>query len=202
MLPMSACAPSPSDWLLRWQHLLAPASRILDIACGSGRHVRHLAALGHQLTGIDRDSAALASLAAACPQAELLEADLEQPQAPWPVAGRQFDAVIVTNYLWRPLWAQILASVQPGGLLLYETFSHGQADYGRPSRPEFLLRPGELLQQCALQAGWQVIAYENGLLPVPGRSQPKVVQRIAARKPHASAAQLPAVWLRPRDNKP
>ena len=173
-------APSPpSPWLLRWAHLLTPESRVLDVACGSGRHVRWLAALGHRLTGIDRDEAALAALrdapelAAAPGHAELIRADIEA--GAWPCAGREFDAVVVTNYLWRPLWPQLLSALAPGGLLLYETFAAGNESVGRPARPEFLLQPGELLQRCA---ALQVVAYEDGFLAQPDR----FVQRIVARR--------------------
>lgn len=169
---------SPSEWLLRWQHLLAPQSQILDIACGSGRHATWLASLGHRVTGIDRDTQALAQLAA-CVTA--VHADIEGQ--PWPLAQQQFDAVIVTNYLWRPLWPQIVGSVRDGGMLIYETFGQGNAAYGKPSRPDFLLMPGELLEVCA---GWQVVAYENGMRSGPDR----VVQRIVAIKPLPAATPL------------
>lgn len=170
---------APSAWIERWRHLLPTGCSVLDLACGSGRHLRWLAANGHAMTGVDRDAAALAGLQGL---GELLCADIED--GPWPLAERQFGAVVVTNYLWRPLWPQILDSVQPGGVLLYETFSHGNAAFGKPSRPDFLLAPGELLQVCA---GWQVVAYECGQLRQPDR----VVQRIAAIRP-ADADAAPA----------
>lgn len=169
---------APSEWITRWQHLLPTHSRVLDVACGSGRHVAYLAGLGHQVTGLDRDAAALAQLPAS---ATAVVADIEK--ADWPLPGQQFDAVVITHYLWRPLWAQILGSVQPGGVLLYETFGQGNEAYGKPSRPDFLLAPGELLQVCA---GWSIVAYEHGLLHQPER----VVQRIAAIKPGDSAATI------------
>ena len=169
---------SPSEWLLRWQHLIPPSSQVLDIACGSGRHSAWLAQQGHQVTGIDRDTQALARLPASV---HAVQADIENQ--PWPLSGLQFDAVIVTNYLWRALWPHVLGSVRQGGVLLYETFAHGNGAYGKPSRPDFLLQPGELLQVCA---GWHLVAYEHGL-----RSQPeRVVQRIAAIKPPAANTAL------------
>lgn len=146
-------------------------ARVLDIACGSGRHVRALHALGHSVTGVDRNAEALAPLQAL---GDMHCADIED--GPWPLAGRQFDAVVVTHYLWRPLLPTVLASVAPGGLLLYETFAHGNAQFGGPARPDFLLNEGELLTTCA---GWHVVAYEHGLRPEPQR----VIQRIAAIKP-------------------
>lgn len=170
---------APSPWIARWQHLLPPGGRVLDVACGHGRHLRWLANQGYAMTGVDRDAAALLGLHHV---AEIVCADIEN--GPWPFTGRSFDAVIVTNYLWRPLLPQLLTSVAPGGVLLYETFAQGNALYGKPSRPDFLLQPGELLQCCA---NWQVVAYENGYLPQPDR----VLQRIAAIRP-ASAMGMPA----------
>jgi len=129
-----------SDWLLRWAHLLPPGARVLDVACGHGRHVHWLAASGHHVTAIDRDAALLAPLRAL---ATTVTADLEAD--PWPLPGRHFDLVLVTNYLWRPLLPALRGAVAPGGLLIYETFAKAHAALGRPRRPEFLLDPGELL---------------------------------------------------------
>ena len=131
---------APSPWLQRWAHLLPPHATVLDVACGAGRHVRWLAAAGHRVTAIDRETDLLAPLQGI---AETLAADLEG--APWPLPGRLFDLVLVTHYLWRPLVPALRAAVAPGGLLVVETFGLGQAALGRPRRPEFLLRPGELL---------------------------------------------------------
>ncbi|MEN9893412.1 MAG: hypothetical protein RLY78_3707 [Pseudomonadota bacterium] len=171
LAPEAAHVAAPSPWLLRWAHLLPAGSAVLDLACGSGRHVRWLAARGHRVTGVDRDAAALAPLADV---AHVRCVDLEH--GPWPLHGERFDAVLVTNYLWRPRWDALTDCVAPGGWLIYETFGQGQAAIGRPSRPEFLLQPGELLQRCA---GWQIIAYEDGLETAPERC----VQRIIARRP-------------------
>lgn len=167
---MSSSPPSP--WITRFAPLIAERGRVLDVACGSGRHARYVHSLGLQVTGVDRDALSIADLRADLP-GQWIVADIEN--GPWPLPGQQFDAVIVTHYLWRPLWPQILASVAPGGLLLYETFADGNAAFGKPSRPDFLLRRGELLQVCS---GWQVIAYEHVHLTQPER----MVQRIAARK--------------------
>ena len=169
----------PSDWVQRWSHLVAPGGTVLDVACGSGRHLRWFAERGHTVTGVDRDATALASAEA---HGNVIAADIEN--GPWPLAGQTFDAVVVTNYLWRPLWPQLLASVKPGGVLLYETFAHGQASVGRPSRPEFLLQPGELLRVCA---DWHTVAYEHGVLSEPTR----FVQRIVAMpRPDSDAQSL------------
>ncbi len=173
---------APSPWIQRWSPLIAPGSEVLDLACGAGRHMRHLAGLGHRPLGVDRSEEALASASA---WGTPLQADIENEA--WPLAGRQFGAVVVTNYLWRPLWPQILAAVQAGGVLLYETFAQGHETVGRPSRADFLLRPGELLQVAA-QGGLRVVAYEDGFLRAPER----FVQRLAAVR--EVPAQAPARW--------
>jgi SAM-dependent methyltransferase len=171
---------APSPWIARWTHLLPPGCSVLDVACGSGRHLQWFAERGHSVVGVDQDIAAARANVAA---AELLQADIENN--PWPLldAGRprQFGAVVVTNYLWRPLWPLLLQSLAPGGLLLYETFAAGNQTVGRPARPDFLLQPGELLQVCA---GLQVVAYEHGFVDSP----PRFVQRVAAFAPALPAA--------------
>jgi SAM-dependent methyltransferase len=169
---------NPSPWVTRWSHLIAPAGRVLDVACGGGRHARWLHAQGFAVTGVDRDAAAIAALQSI---GRVIVADIEK--APWPLHGETFDAVIVTNYLWRPLLSTIVASVAPGGLLIYETFAAGNEAFGKPSNPDFLLLPGELLWACSTL---QIVAYEDGLLADP----PRRVQRIAARRQAADAAPL------------
>lgn len=171
---------SPSPWVWRWTPLVPAGAPVLDVACGHGRHMRWFAQRGHPVTGIDRDPAAIA---AAGTLGEAIEADIEN--GPWPVPGRRFAAVVVTNYLWRPLLPTLLASVAEGGVLIYETFAEGNESVGRPSRPDFLLKTGELLALCA-GPEWHVVAYEDGFLNTPER----FVQRIAAvrRAPSAGAA--------------
>jgi SAM-dependent methyltransferase len=159
---------APSEWVVRWSHLAPQRSIALDVACGAGRHLRWLHHNGHPVVGVDHSPQALASSEGL---GELHCADIEN--GPWPLAGRQFGLVVVTNYLWRPLLPTIAASVALGGALVYETFAHGNETVGRPSRPDFLLQPGELLQAFA---GMRVVAYEDGFLPEPAR----FVQRIAA----------------------
>ncbi|MDE2147881.1 MAG: class I SAM-dependent methyltransferase [Burkholderiales bacterium] len=168
--PPAAAAPSPlpSPWVQRFAAQLPPGARVLDVACGSGRHLRWLAGQGYAVTGVDRDATALAPLATL---AETLVADLEGE--PWPLPGRRFDGIVVTNYLWRPLWPALRAALADGGMLICETFAAGHERIGRPSRPEFLLQRGELLRLCD---GLRVLAYEDGFEPAP----PRVVQRIAA----------------------
>jgi SAM-dependent methyltransferase len=158
----------PSDWIVRWSSLVPSGATVLDVACGSGRHLRWFAQRGCRVTGVDRDGAALQSLAGL---GELIDADIEG--GAWPLPGQRFDAVVVTNYLWRALMPTIVASVAEGGVLLYETFSAANATVGKPSNPDFLLQPGELLQHVQ---GLQVVAYEDGFLDAPAR----FVQRVAA----------------------
>ncbi|GAB3625520.1 SAM-dependent methyltransferase [Pandoraea terrae] len=164
-----------SPWLERWAHLLPANARSLDLACGHGRHTRWLLAHGATVTAIDRDAAALASLPAAVRR---IEADIEN--GPWPLPDdSRFDAVIVTNYLHRPLLLRIAKSVAPGGILLYETFAQGNERFGKPSNPAFLLAPGELLT-LADAAGLRVVAYEDGVAALPREA---CVQRLCAVRP-------------------
>ena len=167
--------PAPSAWLKRFAPLLKSSSRILDIACGSGRHCRLFLGLGHQVTALDRDVSRLTPH----PSLEIVEADLESG-APLPTAGQHFDAVVVTNYLHRPLFPALVASVAPSGLLIYETFAVGNEQFGRPSNPDFLLKPGELLE--AVRGELRVLAYEDLIVDDP---RPAAVQRIAARREEA-----------------
>ncbi len=160
----------PSAWVTRWAALLPAGASVLDVACGSGRHVRWMAERGLAVTALDRDAEALAALRG-IGGVEVVVADIENQ--PWPLQGRRFDAVVVTNYLWRPLWPHLIASLAPNGMLIYETFNIDNAAIGKPSNPAFLLRHGELLE---LSAGLHVLAYEDGFLPAPDRQ----VQRIAA----------------------
>ena len=161
---------APSPWVRQWTHLIAPGGSVLDVACGHGRHMQWLQAQGLKVVGVDRQAEAIAQVAT---WGEAILADIEN--GPWPLPGRQFDALVVTNYLWRPLWPRLLESLAPGGVLIYETFAMGQETIGKPSRPEFLLRPGELLTLCQ---SLRVVAFEDGYQPKP----PKFVQRIVARR--------------------
>ncbi len=160
---------TPSPWIERWSHLIPPCSEVLDLACGHGRHMHFLQQQGHRVLGVDRDVQALHT---ASTYGQVLQADVENAAWPLPLTQR-FDAVVVTNYLWRPLWPSLIRCLKPGGVLLYETFSEGNETVGRPARPEFLLRRGELLQLCA---DLHVVAFEQGFATTPER----YIQRIAA----------------------
>ena len=162
----------PSPWIAQWAGLVAADVAVLDVAAGGGRHTRFFAEFGHKVTAVDRDVSALTAQA----NVEIVQADLEDG-SPWPLPGRSFGAVVVTNYLHRPLFPALLEALAPGGVLLYETFMEGNERFGRPSNPEFLLKDGELLE--LVRGRFSVVAYEARMI-----SEPKMamVQRIAARK--------------------
>jgi SAM-dependent methyltransferase len=168
---------APSAWVQRWSPLVRPGGTVLDVACGHGRHMRWFAQRGHPVTGVDRSPEAMAAVASL---GTAIVADIEN--GPWPLLQdgqlHTFDAVVVTNYLWRALFPTLLASLAPGGVLIYETFAAGNETVGKPSRPDFLLQPGELLRVCS---GLRVVAYEDGYQATPER----FVQRIVAV--HATA---------------
>ena len=197
MTRLAHAALQPSAWVRRFTHLIAPGGTVLDVACGSGRHLHWLVAQGLEVTGIDRDAQTLEPLRE---RAEIVVADLEADA--WPLPGRHFDAVLVTNYLWRPLWPTLLAALDQGGVFIHETFAHGQQFIGRPSRADFLLQPGELLRACA---GLQVVAYEDGFEgpenaadpgpalpgPVEVEGHGRYVQRIVAIRQAAANGEPP-----------
>ncbi len=160
-----------SAWVQRWTHLVRPGGTVLDVACGQGRHAWWFYKQKHPLALVDRGQAAIDSIAIPADACEKVVADIEA--GPWPFTGRQFDAVVVTNYLWRPLMPTLLDSLAPGGVLIYETFAQGNETVGKPSRPDFLLRPGELLEVCS---GLRIVAFEDGYQDAPQR----FIQRIAA----------------------
>lgn len=150
---------TPSPWVVRFAPLVTSGGEVLDLACGGGRHGRLFLEYGHPVTFLDRDLSGVSDLVGAAP-AELLQADIET--GPWPFSdGRQFAAIVVTNYLWRPLKPKIAAAVAPGGVLIYETFMAGNERFGKPSNPDFLLQPDELLDWCR-EAKLSVRAFEQG----------------------------------------
>ncbi len=171
-MPKSQPTP-PSPWIVRFAPLIARGGPVLDLACGGGRHVRYLCGRGHAVVAVDVDLAGVADLAGQ-DGVELVAADLERSE-PWPLTGRRFAGVVVANYLWRPLFPDILGAVDDGGVLIYETFAAGNEAYGKPARPEYLLRPGELLS--VVGAPFRIVAYEHGYVDRP---RPAVVQRLCA----------------------
>jgi SAM-dependent methyltransferase len=164
----------PSDWILRWVGHIPAGGHVLDVACGSGRHAVMLARLGYPVDAVDRDLS-LSEGARAQPGIRWVEYDLEQ--APWPFAASSYAGILVTNYLHRPLFPHLIASLARGGLLLYETFALGQEKFARPRNPAHLLMPGELLEMA--RGRLRVMAYEDVLKTQP----PKRVQRLCAVRP-------------------
>lgn len=163
-----------SPWVLRHTGRLAPGSAILDVACGAGRHTRYLAARGHHVTATDIDLSGVIDLADD-DRVELFEHDLEH--SPWPFASRRFGGIVVTNYLFRPLFPHLLSGLAPGGVLIVDTFAAGHERLGRPRNPAFLLRAGELLD--AFAADLRIIAYDHGRIDGPN---PAVRQRLCAER--------------------
>jgi SAM-dependent methyltransferase len=182
MVKQNQDLPAPSAWVARFAPLIVPDGAVLDLAAGGGRHTRLLRNLGHPVLAVDRDLSGLTSCAANDPGLELLVADLEDGTC-WPLGTRVFAGVVVTNYLYRPILNAIVASLGDRGALIYETFAIGNEAFGRPHNPDFLLRPGELLE-LAGRHDLQVIAYENGIEDANGA--PRVVQRICAVRDQGS----------------
>ena len=178
----------PSPWVVRFLEGVKPGGSVLDIACGTGRHLRHALEQGYTVTGIDRDLSSLDDLAERT-DVGLIEADLETGRA-FPLKGMKYDGVIVTNYLWRPILADIIGCVESDGVLIYETYALGHERHGRPSSPDFLLKNNELLE--AVLPDLVVVAYEHG---VRTGSRPKIIQRIAAVGPSHGGANKGPVAL-------
>ena len=168
----------PSPWIARFASLVPRGARVLDLAAGSGRHARLFASRGARVLAVDRDAHALQCLPGA-PGIETLALDLET--GAWPLTGETFDAIVVANYLHRPLFPHLRAALAPAGVLLYETFAMGNEAFGRPANPDFLLCRDELLSLAALAPAMTVIAFEQGV--VQGEAGRAVVQRLAAVGP-------------------
>jgi len=165
----------PSPWVVRHAGQLPKTGEILDLACGSGRHARYLAGLGYPVAAVDRDAEAISGLQGV---AGIRAVPLDLEGDDWPLAGRQFAGIVVTNYLWRPRLADVLALLAPGGVLIYETFMLGNEAYGKPSNPDFLLRPGEL-REIAKAAGLREINFAEGYVDRP---KPAMRQAICAAR--------------------
>lgn len=163
----------PSPWVVRHAQSIPARGKVLDLACGSGRHARFLAGLGYPVLAVDRDAEALAGLSA-IEGITTRQLDLEGEE--WPLAGQVFDGIVVTNYLWRPRLPDVLALLAPGGALIYETFMVGNAAYGKPSNPAFLLLAGEL-RQLAAAAGLREVDYAEGYVASP---KPAMRQAVCA----------------------
>lgn len=166
-------AAEPSAWVARWARHI-PSGRVLDVACGNGRHAAYLASLGHHVEAVDIDLSNVADEVRHLPNVALRQADLEN--APWPYGAAEFAGVVVTRYLHRPLFPVLLESLVTGGVLIYETFAAGNERFGRPRNPDFLLQPGELLER--VRGRLRVVAYEEGV-----EEGLAVVQRICAVDP-------------------
>ena len=168
----SACESGPSAWVQSHAGLVKPGGQVLDLAAGGGRHTRYFKGLGYRITALDRDVSRLQDLGA-----EVIAADLEDG-SPWPLGARDFDGIVVTNYLHRPLFPHLASALAPDGVLIYETFGIGNERFGKPSNPNFLLRPGELLEFAASH-GLQVLAYACGEVAEPKHA---IIQRIVAQR--------------------
>ncbi len=168
---------TPSPWVVRWAPLVERGP-VLDVASGSGRHAAFFAKRGLEVVAVDREAQSI-------PGVRSVRADLEDG-SPWPFAGQRFGAIVVTNYLHRPLMKTLQASLKEGGVLIYETFMAGNEKFGRPSNPAFLLRPGELLEAFP---GLTVLGFEQGVVERP---KPAVVQRLCARRGAIHGVRIPA----------
>lgn len=161
-----------SAWVSRYAPLISDSGPVLDLACGSGRHSGLLASMGHSVLAVDQNIPTAEIFNSSF--IEFLQMDLEGET--WPLEGRTFSAIVVTNYLYRPYLDRLPQMLLDGGILIYETFAQGNAQFGKPSNPDFLLNPGELLVLAA-QYDLRVLGYEDIRLEEP---KPAMVQRICA----------------------
>jgi len=178
----------PSPWMVRFAHLIPAGGKVLDVAAGHGRHTRFFAERGNKLVAVDIDAGDLEGFADQA-NISVLEKDLETGE--WPFAPNEFEAVVVANYLHRPLFPRLIETLSVNGVLLYETFARGNEQFGRPRNPDFLLAPGELLNAFADKL--MVVAYEHGVETDP---RPSVRQRLCAIKTTSSSDLLPDLFAR------
>ena len=185
-IAMSA-SPQISQWVEKYaKEIDGSLGPVLDLACGAGRHTNHLSLLGLNVVALDRDIEQLKLLHEK--GVSVVSCDLEtvakgKTSYAWPFDKDSFSAIVITNYLHRPLFPAILASIKPGGILIYETFAVGNEVYGRPKNPDFLLQDNELLQRCVLSpyidSRFVCLGFEHGYVNQAG---PAIVQRICARR--------------------
>jgi SAM-dependent methyltransferase len=163
-----------STWVRRFAPLIPKPGTVLDLACGAGRHSHYLASLDYSLVAVDKDI----NLVQASSNAQISPQQFDLELDAWPLAGRLFDGIVVTNYLYRPHLDQLPQMLNEGGVLIYETFAQGNEEFGKPSNPNFLLKTGELLA-LASRHKLKVLAYEDIYLDSP---KPAMMQRICAVK--------------------
>ena len=165
----------PLPFIAKWLPDDLKAMNVLDYACGGGRHGKLAMERGAHVTFADIDLEGLSEFAIN-ENVSLLQADLEDERR-WPFKGRQYDVVIVTNYLYRPRLSDIFELVKPGGIILYRTFAQGNEVFGRPKNPEFLLQTNEL--HGVAQKNFSILHYEQGEVDTPN---PAVIQRLVAQR--------------------
>jgi SAM-dependent methyltransferase len=176
---------SPSPWVVRFTPLIPAGGWVLDLACGRGRHARYLAGQGYRVKAVDQDEEALAALAG-IPGIETCQQNLESGE--WPYFGQTFDGVVVTNYLYRPLFPRILSLLDENSVLICETFMEGNELLGKPENPAYLLRKDELLE--AVRGRLNVVAFEQGRVEMP---RPAMIQRMCAARCEARNLALMAM---------
>jgi SAM-dependent methyltransferase len=164
----------PSPWVVKYAPLIRKKGRVLDLACGNGRHAIWLAQQGHQVDAVDRDVQAVSNMVGMS-NIDVLIVDLEAGD--WPHPDQRYDGIIVSRYLYRPLLPTLAEILHPGGILIYETFMTGNERYGKPSNPDFLLLPNELLE--IYLPVLNIIDFKQGEVKMP---RPAVMQRICAQK--------------------
>lgn len=166
--------PQISPWIATYWDLIPKDKPVLDLAAGKGRHSLFMLEKGYEVVAADIHTDALERLPVT---SGLTVQSVDLEAGPWPFKAAQFSGIIGVNYLWRARFSHLLGSLADGGILLYDTFARGNERFGKPSNPDFLLRPGELKELCG---GLEIVHYAHGEVTVP---RPAVRQSIAARKP-------------------